>query len=59
MFYIKKFVTYWAIYNCANGASRLLTTREQEAVAREFPELTCRQVVMVYFATVNSIKLMP
>ncbi|MEC5145778.1 hypothetical protein [Chitinophaga sp. 212800010-3] len=59
MYYIKKFVTYWAIYNCANGASRLLTTREQQAVAQEFPELACRQVVMLYFATVSCIKLMP
>lgn len=59
MYYIKKFVTYWAIYNCANGASRLLTTREQQAVAQEFPELACRQVVTLYFATVTCIRLMP
>ena len=59
MYYIKKFVTYWVIYNSANGASRLLTAREQEAVAREFPELACQQVVTVYFAKVNCIKAMP
>ncbi|MET3878942.1 hypothetical protein [Chitinophaga sp. OAE865] len=59
MYYIKKFVNYWVIYNCANGASRLLTAREQEVVAREFPELTCWQVITVYFARVNCIKAMP
>jgi len=59
MFYIKKFVTFWAIYNSGTGASRILTAKEQEAVVREFPELACGQVVTLYFAAVNCIKRIP
>ena len=59
MFYIKKFVTFWAIYNSGTGASRILTVKEQEAVIEEFPELACRQVITLYFAAVSCIKRMP
>ncbi|NLU92312.1 hypothetical protein [Chitinophaga sp. Ak27] len=59
MYCIKKFVTCWAIYNCTNGANRLLTSHEQEPVAQEFPELACQQVSTVYFAAVKCIQIMP
>lgn len=59
MFYIKKFVTFWAIYNTGTGASRMLTTKEQQAVTEEFPELACRQVNTLYFAAVRCITRMP
>lgn len=59
MYYIKKFDTFWAIYNVGNTASRILTVKEQEYAIQEFPELACRQVRVLYFEFVNCITHIP
>ena len=59
MFYIRKYSNGWAIYNDANGCSRLLTEQEVEAVKKEFPQLEAENVRTVFADQVKSIREKP
>lgn len=49
MYYIRKYSNGWAIHNDDNGASRLLTDQEIEAVKKEFSDLEDEKVLTVFF----------
>lgn len=59
MYYIRKYSNGLAIYNDANGCSRLLTEQEVEAVKKEFPQLRQSQVRTVFADQVKSVKGKP
>lgn len=59
MYYIRKYSNGWAIHNDDNGASRLLTSQEMEAVKKEFPQLEDQKVLTVFADEVKSVKEKP
>jgi hypothetical protein len=59
MYYIRKYSNGWAIHNDDNGASRLLTDQEIEAVKQEFPQLEDEKVRTVFADEVKSIREKP
>jgi hypothetical protein len=59
MYYIRKYSNGWAVHNDDNGASRLLTAQEVEAVRKEFPDLEDATVRTVFADQVKSIREKP